>query len=53
MTKIDRQVFVNAGAEGGATKGPSKRRGDAEYYRAIQKKAAETRKRNRKAKERK
>lgn len=53
MSKIDRQVFVNSGAEGGAAKGPSKRRGNAEYYRAIQKKAAETRKRNNKLRDKK
>jgi hypothetical protein len=44
---IDRQVFVTSGAKGGRTSGPSKRRGDPEYYRALSKKAAAARKRKR------
>lgn len=44
MTKIDRQLFVGTGAKGGSKKGPSKRRGDSEYYRELAKKAAATRK---------
>ena len=44
MTKIDREVFTKSGAKAGAVTGPTKRRGDSEYYRQLALKAAAARK---------
>jgi hypothetical protein len=51
MTKsIDLQVFVTSGSKGGKVKGKSKRRGNAEFYRNLQAKALEARRRKKEAK---
>ena len=49
MSKLDRQLFVLAGAKGGRASGPSKRRGDEAYYKALSAKAAAARAAKRKA----
>ena len=43
MTKLDRALFVAAGAKGGRATGPSKRRGNEAYYKALSAKAAAAR----------
>jgi len=44
-------LFADNGRIGGATKGPAKRRGGPEYYRAIALKGQEARRRNKLSKE--
>lgn len=49
MTKIDKALFRAAGAKGGKASGKPKRRGNAEFYRRLQAKAAAARRAKKKA----